>query len=147
MTKVRRLRAVLDTNVVVAALRSRNPGSPNAELLRRWQAGEFELAYSAALKAEYEEQFLAQELDPQRVAAFMEQLMAQGILIEVTDVEAVISADPDDDVPFACALAGEANYLVTYDIHLLSLGDGYRGIQLLKALPFLYLVRGDTPPT
>lgn len=146
MTKEHRLRAVLDTNVVVAALRSRNPSSPNAELLRRWQTGEFELVYSAALRAEYEEQCLAQELDPQRVALFMEQLTARGILIEVTEVEAIISADADDDIPLACALAGETDCLVTYDGHLLSLGNEYHGIQLLKALPFLYLVRGDTLP-
>lgn len=34
-----RLRAVFNTNVVVAALKSRSPQSPTAELLRRWEDG------------------------------------------------------------------------------------------------------------
>lgn len=37
-----RLRAVLDTNVVLAALKSKNPHSPTAELVQRWEAGEFD---------------------------------------------------------------------------------------------------------
>ena len=35
------LRAVLDTNVVLAAKRSVHPQSPNAEIITRWMAGEF----------------------------------------------------------------------------------------------------------
>ena len=45
-TKSRLPRAVLDTNVVVAAIRSRNPNSPTVELLRRWARREFVLLYS-----------------------------------------------------------------------------------------------------
>jgi predicted nucleic acid-binding protein len=37
------LRAVLDTNVIIAALLSKNPGSPTVELLQRWGNGEFTL--------------------------------------------------------------------------------------------------------
>ncbi len=35
------LRAVLDTNVVLAAKLSGHPQSPNAEIITRWLAGEF----------------------------------------------------------------------------------------------------------
>ncbi len=33
MTELARLRAVFDTNVIIAALKSKNPGSPTIELL------------------------------------------------------------------------------------------------------------------
>jgi predicted nucleic acid-binding protein len=45
-TESRRLRAVFDTNVFVAAHISKNPNSPMMELLKRWRRGEFELLYS-----------------------------------------------------------------------------------------------------
>ena len=34
-------RAVLDTNVVLAADRASTPQSPNREIINRWAAGEF----------------------------------------------------------------------------------------------------------
>ncbi len=68
-----RLRAVFNTNVVVAALKSRSPQSPTAELLRRWEAGEFDLLYSAGLRAEYEEKFAARDVEPSRSQAFLSQ--------------------------------------------------------------------------
>jgi len=40
------LRAVLDTNVPIAAHLSRNPRSPTIELIDRWRAGEFVQLYS-----------------------------------------------------------------------------------------------------
>lgn len=49
------LRAVLDTNVFVAAHLSQNPDSPTVELLRRWRQQEFELLYSDDLLVEIDE--------------------------------------------------------------------------------------------
>ena len=43
------LRAVLDTNVFVAAYLSRNPNSPTREIIDRWLRGEFDLLYSCDL--------------------------------------------------------------------------------------------------
>lgn len=140
-----RWRAVLDTNVVIAALKSRQPASPTAELLRRWVAGEFEVIYSAALQAEYEEKIAARAIEPVRAAGFLADLQAHGVRIEVDTVEAVITADPDDDLVLACAILGGATHLVTYDPHFLPLGDRYRGVCILDGLHFLYLVRGDRP--
>lgn len=122
-----RWRAVLDTNVVIAALKSRQSSSPTAELLRRWTAREFEVLYSAALQAEYEEKIAARSIDPARAANFLTDLKTTGLLVEVTVVDAVIAADPDDDVVLACAIMGGATHLVTYDPHFLPLGDSYRG--------------------
>lgn len=138
-----RLRAVFDTNVVIAALKSRQSTSPTAELLRRWAAGEFDLLYSAALQAEYEEKIVARRINSMRAASFLSDLKTHGVPIEVMNVEAIIAADPDDDVVLACAVAGGATHLVTYDPHFLPLSANYRGICILDGLHFLYLVRGD----
>jgi predicted nucleic acid-binding protein len=141
-----RLRAVLDTNVIVAACRSRNPRSPTVELLQLWTDGAFDLLYSAGLKAKYEEKLMVRHVDPARARRFLAQLPQHGIHVSVPSVTRVIEADLDDDVVLACAVAGQATHLVTYDLHFASLGDSYRNIRLIDGLHFLYLVRGDKPP-
>ncbi|HZY42818.1 MAG TPA: hypothetical protein VFF59_12560, partial [Anaerolineae bacterium] len=59
---------------MIAALKSRQSSSPTAELLRRWTAREFEVLYSAALQAEYEEKIAARSIDPARAANFLTDL-------------------------------------------------------------------------
>lgn len=49
----------------------------------------------------------------------------------------VIQEDPDDNLVLACAVKAKANYLVTYDPHLLNLKE-YRGIKILKPKDFLW---------
>ncbi|GAB4425660.1 MAG: hypothetical protein Fur0044_23700 [Anaerolineae bacterium] len=42
-------------------------------------------------------------------------------IIQVTTVEPLVAADPDDDEVLACALAAQANYVVSGDQHLLDM--------------------------
>ena len=55
--KPKRIQAVFDTNIIMAAHLTKNPRSPTRELLERWQKEEFELVYSTALLVEYQEKF------------------------------------------------------------------------------------------
>jgi predicted nucleic acid-binding protein len=130
MTSVRRpvetercLRAVFDTNIFVAAYLSKSPNSPTVELLQRWLQGEFELLYSDDLLAEIDEK-----------------------LVEAADIQPIILSDPDDDFVLACAIVGQADYLVSYDAHFDVLEGEYQGIQITEALPFLWAVRGEKSP-
>lgn len=144
----RHYRAVFDTNVIVAALRSQNPSSPTVELLARWEAGEFDLLYSDALRAEYADKLKTRVKEQARAESFLQRLDRTGIRVEVAQVDHVIVADPDDDMVLACAVAGQADCLVTYDPHFLPLiaaGETYRGVRIMNGLRFLYLVRGDKP--
>ena len=52
------LRAVLDTNVVLAADRATNPLSANKETLRRWANREFTWLVTDDIAAEYAEKLL-----------------------------------------------------------------------------------------
>jgi putative PIN family toxin of toxin-antitoxin system len=141
-------RAVLDTNVVIAALKSRNPKSPNAELLRRWTAGEFDLLYCDDLQGEYREKFGARKVAFGLWVSFLRDLSLLGHHIALTpdQIQPLVPNDPDDDVVIACALAGQASHLVTYDPHLLDLAETFPGLTILDGLHFLYVVRGDRPP-
>ena len=71
---------------------------------------------------------------------------AEWVIVPEEKIEDLLS-DPDDNVVVACAVEGAANYLVTYDPHFDTLGGNYRGIKIVKAIPFLEaLRRGDDQP-
>jgi hypothetical protein len=47
-----------------------------------------------------------------------------------------VADDPDDDMYLACAIEGEADYVVSGDQHLRQLGS-YRGIPIISPAQFL----------
>lgn len=72
--------------------------------------------------------------------------LAEWVDVPPEAVARVVPADPDDDVILACAIVGQADYIVTYDPHFDPVSEEYCGIKITKALPFLWAVRGDRPP-
>lgn len=148
MTDQAVFRAVFDTNVVIAALRSKNPNSPTVELLQRWRRHEFVLLYAEDLLLEYQAKFITRHIDPAQGVAFLADLDARGHHIDLTpdQIQPLVPNDPDDDIVIACALAGQATHLVTYDPHLLDLAETFPGLTILDGLHFLYVVRGDRLP-
>lgn len=133
------IRAVLDANVVVAAML--NPSGKPAELLGQVREG-FELVWSPAIVAECHRVVDYGKLrgrfrvrDPHR---FIDDLAgaAQLIMTELPQVEAV-AADPSDDIYLATALVGAARWLVSGDRrHLLSLGR-FAGVRIVTPAAFL----------
>jgi len=142
------LRAVLDTNVPIAAHLSRNPRSPTNELLKRWRSGQFTQLYSDDMLMELIEKFQARQIPPEASDRYLADLIALGEFVVVAPEQApqIIEADPDDNAILACAFVGRASHIVTYDPHFNVLGGVYQGIPILDGLHFLYVVRGDRPP-
>jgi putative PIN family toxin of toxin-antitoxin system len=139
------LHAVLDANVYVAAYLGRNPRSPNKELFRRWRDSQFVLLVSSAILEEVVEKFGELGIDQQLTLDLVSYILADAEYVPIAedDVQPVILADPDDDYVLACAVAGKADYLVTYDPHFDCLGGDYKGSKIVDGLHFLYIVRGD----
>ncbi len=144
----RPIRAVFDSNIYVAAYLSKNPRSPNKELFRRWRAREFTLLVSQAILKEVIEKFDQRGIDQALTLELVAFILADAESIDTSDeaLPALIVDDSDDDLILACAIAGNANYLVTYDPHFDCLGGEFRGIRIIDGLHFLYVVRGDTKP-
>lgn len=142
------LRAVLDSNIYVAAYLSKNPRSPNKELFQRWRNREFVLLTSAAILEEVIEKFNERGIDPKLTTALVAFLLTDAEFANTpdTDMPTAISGDPDDNQVLACAMTGNADYLVTYDPHFDILGGEHRGIRIVDGLHFLYVIRGDTKP-
>lgn len=140
MTK--KIRAVLDTNVFVSAALSKNVNSPTREVLDRWKRGEFVLLVCTSLAEEVVEKLLDHSVDSEKVSGLVETLAnwAEWVEVPTAKIESLLS-DPDDNVIVACAVEGGANYLVTYDPHFDSLQGDYRGVKIVKAIPFLDVLR------
>jgi len=138
------MRIVLDANVLVSALISAK-GSP-ARLLVYWQEGKFDIVVSPAMLQELERVLhyprLQQQyhLPEEAIRQFLRLLMTHAIEVNPPEEIAVIDRDPSDNRYLECALAGEAQYIVSGDGHLLDLKE-YRGIRILAPAEFVTLLK------
>ena len=117
------MRAVLDVNVLIAALLS--PRGAPAALILAWQGGQFELIVSPALFAELERALTYPKsrrgISPADAARFLDWLRASATIVPDPSPPYVLrSADPDDDYLLALAASASA-ILVSGDAHLLEL--------------------------
>jgi putative PIN family toxin of toxin-antitoxin system len=122
----RKPRLVIDTNVVVSALLW---GGKPLDLLALAEQGEIRLYTSPPLIAELEVTIAKPKLA--RVLAASGRSTAEHVtdyrrlatLTRRALPEGAWSRDPDDDRVIACALAARADFLVTGDEDLLTLGE------------------------
>ena len=141
-------RAVLDTNVLIAARRSDNPHSPNRELIELWQANQFALLFSRDTLHEYAEKLLALSVDRTDVVDFLALISALGEAVEIEFFHLPhYPADADDIAFLLCAWNGLASHLVSYDRDLLDLSDTYVSyFRICPPLEFLAALRAGSAP-
>jgi hypothetical protein len=137
---MRKIRAVIDTNVLVSGIIS--PKGAPRKILDLARKVIFEVVSSASINHEilnvlhrnyiYTKYNLTEEIIDD-ISAF---LYEGSILTEDRYVVSKIKKDPEDNKFIACALEGEADYIISGDDHLLRLKH-YEGIQILDARDFL----------
>jgi len=139
---IKRPRAVFDTNVYISASLSRNDNSPTRELFERWKHSEFTILICNQIAKELIDKLVEKGVAAGEIDELVTALAASAEWINIPDdnVKSLL-ADPDDNVVVACAVEGGATYLVTYDPHFDLLKGEYRGIKILKAIPFLEILR------
>jgi putative PIN family toxin of toxin-antitoxin system len=126
---------VLDTNIVASATYWR--GNP-AHCLEAWALGKYDLVISHPILTEYEEVIarLAARYPGKRPTDWLSAIRQAGHLC-LPGPLAATTADPDDQVFAECAVAAQADYLVTGDKgHLLSLKQ-VEGVPIVSASDFL----------
>lgn len=134
-------RAVLDTNVVLAAQQTSDPGSPNREVLDRWKVAQFTLLYCTDVLVEYAEKLLEHGFSEHEVRTFIALVRVLGERVDITFFHLrTYPEDPDDVAFLLCALNGKATHLVTYDSHLLTLDPQYP-VSICRPLQFLANLR------
>ena len=135
------MKVVFDTNVVASASFWR--GKP-FDCLAAWAQGRCEAAVTPAMLAEYQETIeeLRLAYPDRKPVEWAEVLAESAVLVFPTDRATGATPDPDDEMILECALAAEADYIVTGDKkHLLALRE-FQGIRIVSPADFLRLVAG-----
>jgi len=131
---------VLDTNVIISSLLSAK--GPPAEVIRRWEAGEFDVVTSPALISELEWALTYPRVrkylksSDEEIDAFLKHLRTTAIVVEPQMALDVVEDDPDDNRVLECAVAGDATYIVSGNTHLIDLKT-YEQIVILNPVGFL----------
>ena len=128
----------------VSSSLSKNVNSPTRELLTRWKNREFTLIICDQIAKELLEKLFERGVSQDVINEQIDALSsaAEWVIVPQEKIKDLLS-DPDDNVIVACAVEGKANYLVTYDPHFDSLEGDYKGIKIVKAIPFLEVLRKD----
>ena len=140
-------KAVLDTNILISALIT--PRGTPAKVLQAWRTGHFELITSLPLLLELREAISRPHImDRYRLSLadirdFLTLLTGTAFLVTAPEVVSALLRDPDDLAVLACALAGDAEYIVTGDLDLLHLRS-FEGVQIVRPLPFLQLLHSSS---
>ena len=105
----------------------------------------FELVTSPAVVAEVEAALKLPRIrkylrDPDKVLAWLADLVALADLVNDTGRVEGVCRDPDDDAVLAAAMEGRATVIVTGDADLLSLGE-YEGITIMTPREFMELIK------
>jgi len=111
--------AVLDTSVVVAAMRS--SGGASFALLEMVPVGSFTIALTVALYTEWQAVLTRPENMPPGVTAegmlaFLRYLASKASLHDVHFLWRPVLRDPDDDMVLECAVASGAEHIVTHNV-------------------------------
>ena len=137
------MRLVLDTNTVISGLLWK--GLPHQLLTVAGERRDITLHTSPKLLSELADVLSREKLATTIAAtqrlpdALMRQYLNVAQIITPVTVARVIIADPDDDHVLACALAAQADLIVSGDRHLLQL-QRYRDIPIFKAAEALRLI-------
>lgn len=129
------LRIVLDTNVIVSALRSHK--GPAFRLASMVGTGSFEISLSVPLALEYEDAALrASQASPQAVSKIVGYLCGVAHRQKIFYLWRPYLRDPQDHLVLEVAVASGASHLVTYNLRDFRDVDRF-GIRVVKPEDFL----------
>jgi len=135
--------AVLDTNILVSTLIV--PIGKPAQIVMRAYQQQFALLLSEEILQEtrnaLHRKHIQKRFHPtdQDIEGFLARLRANCALISIQHIENIIPQDPPDNVVLACAVGGQADYLVSGNLHLLDLKH-HRGVKMVTPAQFLEIL-------
>lgn len=129
------MKVVLDTNVFVSGVFF---GGPPGQILKAWRDAVVELVISREIIEEYVRvgEELAARFPGVDLGPALELVAACFTFVAAAPLSEQVSQDPDDDKFLACALAAEAEYIVSGDRDLLDVSP-HEGVTVLKPRVFL----------
>ncbi|MCG1002765.1 MULTISPECIES: putative toxin-antitoxin system toxin component, PIN family [Halobacterium] len=136
------MRAVLDTNVLISGVIA--TGVPH-ELLVRGFDHKYQIVVSVETLTEFRETLLKYperfQMSEDEVQQEVETIRYFAEFVDPDEDITAVQADPDDDKFLEAAVAGDVDYLVSGDTHLLDMAS-FRGIDIVE--PRAFYERLDT---
>jgi len=139
------MRVVLDTDVIVAAMRS--PSGASAAILREARHGKITLLASVSLALEYEavcseaEHQLAAGLDAAEGMIFVDAIVALSEPVKTHFLWRPQLRDPGDEMVLEAAVNGRADALVTFNVRDFGAAPTHFGIEVLLPRDALKRIR------
>ncbi len=129
------IRVVIDTNVIVSALRTRR--GPSFRLLSLVGTGRFEIVLSVALALEYEDAARrATPASPEVLDKVLRYLCSQARQQKIFYLWRPYLSDPGDEMVLELAVAARASHIVTYNLRDFRHVDRF-GIRAVRPEDFL----------
>lgn len=128
------MRVVVDTNVLVSSFFGGKP----REVIELWKKGKVTLCVSPDILDEYTKVVQRLGLDSELVVELLGLFTHAPNVLFVAQTEPikVVESDPEDDKFFECALALNAETIITGDKAMLAVG-AFRGINVERPADFL----------
>jgi len=139
------MRLVLDTNVVVAGMRS--PTGASAALLMAARHGKITMLANVALALEYEatchrpEHGVAAGLKPAQVTIFIDALIAMAVPVETHFLWRPQLRDPADELVLEAAVNGRAAAIVTFNEQDFGAAPMQFGVEVLSPADVLRRIK------
>jgi putative PIN family toxin of toxin-antitoxin system len=129
------MRVILDTNVFISGIFWE--GNFCFQIIDRWRKGEFELVSSKELIEEFVKTLkcFKIQLDEETIVDWRNMIIENAIIVEPTEKLEIIKEDSDDNKFLETAIAGEADFIISQDNHLLKLRE-FRGIKVITPEKF-----------
>ena len=127
-------RVILDTNILVSMALGGQVGKIND----RWRAGEFIVVVSEEIVSEYLDilQRPNLHLKSRTIAVITGRIYRKAKFVKPEERVSGIQPDPKDDKFLEAAIAGQVDFIVSGDKHLLNL-ENFRSIPIITAREFL----------
>lgn len=128
------MRVVLDTNIFISSV----PGGALGVILDQWKSGKFTLVISDSIAREY----LAVLNRPKfkipdyEIVSVTDYLLTTAEFVTPDEKLEIIVADPADNKFLEAAVAGNVNFIVSGDNHLLQI-ESFRGIPIVTGYAFV----------
>jgi putative PIN family toxin of toxin-antitoxin system len=128
------MKVVIDTNVLISGIFWK--GQPN-KVLSQWKQGKITPVVSADMISEFTRVMndFKIQLPQSMIRQWTNLILRNSIMVEPKEKISVVKDDPDDNMFIEAAVAGDAEYIISQDKHLLKL-KSCKGIKIVKPEEF-----------
>ena len=129
------MKVVLDTNVFISGFFF---SGPPFDILKAWLEKRIQIIISPEIMHEYKrvDEELSYKFPDIEISPILKSFTRNAIIISAPKLPNPVCEDPDDDKFLACAVTGDAKFIISGDKHLLEIRE-YHGIKIVRPRKFI----------